>query len=257
MLTTLEPRPSVSTHRAPAPASTPPPATGSWRYPTAKPARWGYVFAILFSAALHGMMVIGYDARPEKPAPARAAEEWIQMEMPPIPPEEPEHEVHELADASEAPTVAVPQLVDVPSLVPLNDFQQLVDLRPNTAIDPNALKQMTIPVNIGRGSGGATLGTIFNLNDLDRIPEPIARPIPNYPLDAKRQGIADARVVLGFIVDAEGRVLDVRVEETTHELFNQAAVQGLMKWKFRPGMKGGRKVATRMRMPILFSLTED
>lgn len=254
MLATLEPRsaaPARSTPRKSARSH-----AGDWRYPSTPRTRWGFVFAIIFSVTLHGMMIIGYDARPPKPAVVTVKEEIIQMEMPPIPPEEPEEMFEELTEMSEAPTVAVPQLAEVPSLVALNDFQQIVDLRPATTIDPNALRQMTIPVNVGRGSGGAGMANVFNLSDLDRVPEAISQTAPNYPFDAKRQGISEARVVVEFIVDSEGRVSDPRVHDTTNELFNQAAIQGVMKWKFRPGTKGGRKVATRMRVPVLFSLTD-
>lgn len=34
--------------------------------------------------------------------------------------------------------------------------------------------------------------------------------------------------------------------------FNEAAVQGVAKWKFRAGVRGGRKVNTQMRVPIVF-----
>lgn len=255
MIASLEPTPAVAQRAAPSAAS----ARADWRYPARPTPRWGFVFAILCSVCLHGMMVLGVNPRPPRAVVAAAPQaELVQMEMPPIPPEEPEEVVQELTEEQAAPAIAVPQLADVPSLVELSDFQQTIDLRPATGIDLAALKQMTIPVNIARGgAGGAGAGSIFNLADLDRRPEPIAQPAPVFPYEPKRDGVTDARVVVQFVVDADGRVLSPTVTESSDDRFNQAALIGVSRWKFRAGMKGGRRVATRMEVPLLFSTQED
>jgi len=36
-----------------------------------------------------------------------------------------------------------------------------------------------------------------------------------------------------------------------------AAYDGVRQWRFRPGMKGGRKVNVRMQVPIVFRIVED
>jgi protein TonB len=60
-------------------------------------------------------------------------------------------------------------------------------------------------------------------------------------------------VVVEFIVNVEGRVTNAFAYESTHPGFNDAAIKGVEKWKFRAGQKAGRKVNTRMRVPINFS----
>jgi protein TonB len=60
-----------------------------------------------------------------------------------------------------------------------------------------------------------------------------------------------------FIVSSDGRILDATVVESTDDRFNEPAVKGVYKWKFKPGMKGGRKVNTRMAVPIRFKIGRD
>jgi TonB family protein len=42
----------------------------------------------------------------------------------------------------------------------------------------------------------------------------------------------------------------------THPEFGAAAVEAVERWKFKPGMKGGRAVPTHMQVPIVFTRDE-
>lgn len=235
-----------------------PPPPGSWRYTTVPKTRWSYVVALTLGLGLHAAMLYGFNSKPVRAQAAAApkAEQVIQMEMPPIEPEQNEEKPQELAEEP-APTVAVPQLAEVPTMVAISDFSQQVDLRPKAEVDTNAFKSMTIPVNHGRGGSGlGGNGTLFKLSDLDRVPQAIAQPAPNYPPNL-REGLDEGTVVVSFIVDADGRVRDPRVLSSTAAEFEQAALKGVMRWKFNPGMKGGRKVATLMEVPLKFELTDN
>lgn len=244
--------------RSEKPAAAPRRSTaGDWRYAAQPRRRWTYSAGLLLSVGLHTAIFFGFSS--EK-APVRVApkgeEQVIAMPMPPLPQEEPEPQVAELSDTPPAESVAVPQLMEVPSMVALNDFQQLVDLRPQTEIDPSALRQLAIPVNHGRGgAGGPGLGNVFSLSDLDRIPQAVAQPAPQFPPNL-RNDITEGRVVVGFIVDADGTVRDPRVISSTANEFERPAINGVLRWKFRPGMKGGKKVATRMEVPLKFLTTD-
>ncbi|WP_415909681.1 energy transducer TonB [Oleiharenicola sp. Vm1] len=178
----------------------------------------------------------------------------IEIALPPLPPEEAEEQPRELVDAPAAP--AVPQLADVPTSVALSDFAQALDLRPRAEVDVGALKSMTIPVSRGRGGAGpGPAGAIFNLSQLDRVPQPVAQPSPSFPKGVRIAGLEQAVVVVEFIVDAEGRVLEPRVTHSNAPEFDRAALAGVARWKFRPGILSGRKVATRMEVPLKFDLT--
>ncbi|HLP25755.1 MAG TPA: TonB family protein [Acidobacteriota bacterium] len=232
---------------------TPPPA-GSWRYPSTPKTRWPFAVAIIGAVSLHAAMFYSFE-KPvvRKPVAAKVTEQVIQMEMPPLPPEEADEKPVEVME-EQTTTVAVPQLADVPSAVALTEFSQPIDLRPKAEIDGAALRSMTIPVNHGRG--GSNLGngnSIFKLSDLDRIPQAIAQPSPQSP---QTPGLENGVVRVSFIVDADGNVRDPKVIEATDFAFESAAVQGVKRWKFRPGMKGGRKVATLMEVPIRFEYND-
>lgn len=231
---------------------------GSWRY-DGLPRRRGlsYTAGLVLSVGLHTALFLGFADAPAPARPvARVEEQVIQIAMPTLPPEEPEVAPAELAEVAPAETIAVPQLMEVPAMVALNDFQQLVDLRPQTDLDVAALRQMTIPANHGRGgSGAAAFGNVFNLADLDRTPQPISQPAPRVPPNAPF-GVDEERVVVSFIVDADGNVRQPRVVESSNLGFDRAAVEGVQRWKFRPGLKAGRKVATLMQVPVLFVVSD-
>jgi TonB family protein len=56
----------------------------------------------------------------------------------------------------------------------------------------------------------------------------------------KYQGICVVRI----IVDAHGNPQNPRVVRALGMGLDEKAIEAVMKWKFRPGMKGGKPVAT-------------
>jgi protein TonB len=148
---------------------------------------------------------------------------------------------------------------DVPQLARPTDFvQQLNFASLLEQPDFSKLSIYVVPENIQ--SSGRNLaeqfGRIFNLNDLDRVPEPVLQPAPAFPVALRRE-VDTARVVVEFIVDVHGQVLHPVVIESTHVGFEDPALRGVGRWKFRAGVKAGRKVNTRMRVPILFRLLDS
>jgi TonB family protein len=61
-------------------------------------------------------------------------------------------------------------------------------------------------------------------------------------------------VVVRFVVSETGEVEEAAVESSTNTAFNQSALDGVRKWKFKPGIKDGRPVKVAMRVPIVFQL---
>ena len=58
-------------------------------------------------------------------------------------------------------------------------------------------------------------------------------------------------------MDDQGKVRDARTIRAAHEDFGEAAMAVIMTWKFNPGFKNGRAVATRMQKIIRFELNEN
>ena len=235
-------------------------ADGSWRYPRRRLSRGVVIAAAVISAALHASFLFGSRLLPKKAAPVARAEAApvIRLSIPELK----ELEEPETNSSDEPPppvdlAVPVPMQADVPSLPAPSDFVQPLNFASLLEQpDLSAATVTIIPEHFIRGARLAEkIGKIFNLADLDRTPEPVLQPAPVYPLAMRREGISGT-VHVEFVVNAEGRVLDAQVFDTTHPGFNDAAVGAVSKWKFRPGFKAGARVNTRMRVPIVFSVAD-
>ncbi len=63
-------------------------------------------------------------------------------------------------------------------------------------------------------------------------------------------------MLVEFIVEETGRVLDPRVLDSTDRVFEEATLRAVAKWRFEPGTRDGRIVRFRMTVPGVFSLGE-
>lgn len=234
--------------------------SGSSRYPCPHRSRLILAFAIALSLAVHLGLFFGI-GRP-KPKIARPVESnlvALTFVMPQLKElEEPEAAPNE--DAAVKPDLGMPapMQADLPQIPLPTDFVQQLDFsslieKPDLSMS----KVWTIPENIRRGSKpGEGMGNIFNLADLDRVPEPVVQPAPTFPVALRRE-VSKATVVVEFIVDIQGRVSNAFMVESTHTGFDEAAVTGVQKWRFRAGVRGGKKVNTRMRVPIVFTIVDS
>ncbi len=92
---------------------------------------------------------------------------------------------------------------------------------------------------------------IYEIRTLDIPPVPIKQAAPKYPQGLKKKGVT-GKVVLGFIVDEKGNVIHPRILQSSSVGFEEAALQCVVKWKFKPGIKDGKPVKTRVRLPLSF-----
>lgn len=74
-----------------------------------------------------------------------------------------------------------------------------------------------------------------------------------YPQLAIDAGI-EGRLVLDFVVEADGRASNVEVYQSLHPMCDSAAVRALRKTVFMPGRSDGEAVAVKMRLPVLFRI---
>lgn len=233
---------------------------GSWHYHgDTHTRRLRMALAILISAAFHAALFLGIRSQPqvrERPLEDKLLKVVIAMpdlkdlEPPEPPPFDPNAEVLDLAQY-------VPTLMDAPQIALPSSFVQEINYA--SLIPPPDMSQakvLVIPQGIGSGRLGAGLADIFNLVDLDRVPVPVLQPSPVFPFELKRE-VSYAEVNVEFIVDVDGRVRNPVAVKASHPGFSNAAVAGVEKWRFRPGMKGGKRVNTRMMVPIIFRLTDS
>jgi TonB family protein len=110
----------------------------------------------------------------------------------------------------------------------------------------------SVPKSDSRSSEGVgPTAAVHHLSNLDRLPRARLQAAPVYPADAHPAG-ESGEVVVEFVVDTDGNVSDAFALQSSPRGFAAAAVEAVSKWKFAPGQKGGRLVATRMQVPITF-----
>jgi len=94
-----------------------------------------------------------------------------------------------------------------------------------------------------------------DLASVDLPPKVVRQEPPVYPLEMRRARLL-GRVILGFIVDVEGRVREAHVVESNNPYFDDPALDAVLKWTFTPAIKDGRPVNCTMKVPINFTLNQ-
>lgn len=86
-------------------------------------------------------------------------------------------------------------------------------------------------------------------------PTPVKRESPAYPKGAQKRGI-EGWVLLEYTVDENGNVASPRIVDSSPPgVFDSAALEALMEWKYAPGRLGATAVATPgLRIKLTFAL---
>lgn len=87
---------------------------------------------------------------------------------------------------------------------------------------------------------------------LDAPPKSIRRPPPLYPYNAAKAGL-NGKVLVEFIVDQKGEVINPHVVRSNNPWFERPALDAILTWKFEPGRKGGRPVNVRATQLLEFN----
>lgn len=87
----------------------------------------------------------------------------------------------------------------------------------------------------------------------DEPPMPMRTSAPNYPTQLKRDGIT-GMVSVSIVVNEKGEVQDAKVEKSSNPGFDQAAIDAVSKWKFKPAKKAGEPVAVKVVVPVKFAM---
>lgn len=95
---------------------------------------------------------------------------------------------------------------------------------------------------------------IFDISDLENKPMLRRQGSPRYPPAARRQGL-QGRVTAEFIIDERGNVMRVTITRSTDPVFEKPTIDAIRGWKFTPGEKDGRKVKTRTRVTIPYTIS--
>ncbi|MBD5780759.1 energy transducer TonB [Pelagicoccus sp. NFK12] len=131
---------------------------------------------------------------------------------------------------------------------------------------PMTLAQLEMALNPGSGDATGDFGfgdydsgidalagmQIFSLADVDKKPSALVMSTPLYPY-SMQQSKTKGRVIVEFVLDANGKVHRVRATKSTHREFEEPAIQCVQRSTWNPAAKDGKPVACKVRIPIDFS----
>jgi protein TonB len=224
----------------------------------------GIVFALLAHAAvilIGGFLLVGSEvdhASLQQVELFSENEVEAEKEVEEQTPEEVEIEAEEVPDAAEIIESLEAKVDDAPALeaASLSDIEAALSGAGGGSGDfANALDFASGGRIGGTGRAGSFAGEdlskVFSLTELDQRPRPIFQAAPVYPA-RMRSKKTQATVSIVFVVDANGKVSEAKVEDSTHPAYDKSALDAVKQWKFEPGIKSGQRVACKMRVPIRF-----
>jgi protein TonB len=158
----------------------------------------------------------------------------------PPPPPPPEDEPEDEPEQEEKP----PELNEAPPL----DLSQL-EMALNPGFGEGSMSS-DFGVRLNNLAGVSGEADMFSMSDLDQTPRPTYRSSP--VMTKKLLGLGGGKVILIFMVNERGRVVQPIVESSSNPAFERAALDAIKKWRFEPGKRSGQPVSFRMRQPITF-----
>ena len=229
------------------------------------------ILAVVGAIVVHGMVLLfggiiflGEETHASK-RDVELVSEDVQKDKEETVKEEEKQEVKQETEAPPDPNQSI-KSVDVPS--------QSSDDAP--ALDAASLSAIEAALNGGGvaggdfGAGAASLATggriggtgkgggeeqaseeAFSMSEIDQRPRPIQQVAGTFPQEMRSKSV-EGVVTLIFIVDETGRVVNPRVEKSSHPAFEAPALEALRQWKFEPAVKSGKRVSCRMRVPMRF-----
>jgi TonB family protein len=96
-----------------------------------------------------------------------------------------------------------------------------------------------------------TAEVVSSTRKLDHPPAAVTTVQPVHP-GSLPDATQDARVVVDYLIDQEGRPRMPVVLEATRDGYALAAVDALAQWRFTPPTSGGRPVAVQVRQEFVF-----
>jgi periplasmic protein TonB len=231
-------------------------AVGTWVYALVQH-NYALLTGAIAAAAIHGAALYPGDwFGPKAPPPPPEPPPTIPIEMPnPEPPDEPPAEPIPQDTDVEDVKLDIPPPTGPENLRPVGDptFRMKPTVPPPPGLAPNG-PMHRIPIDRRVRSSGEP---VIDAKLLKHRPEPSLQVEPIYPYELKQDNV-EGEVVLVFLVDRQGQPRDIYVLSSTHPGFEQAAIQALQKWRFRPGKKDGKVVNTgNVHQLIRFSLNRS
>lgn len=226
------------------------------------------IIGVLVSAGIHSGVLFGgqlFDAAKKHGAKPEGEDQSIiaaAIDFTPEPEEEKlkneeeqktEEENKDVNDSDSSGDLAAASLPEPMSSVGVSDITAVI--KPAPPVAPKAEStNWAPPSKQTRSLDTNKFKEFVDFNKLDKKPQARSQTPPRYPFELKRQGIQGSCTVQ-FFVDENGVVSDPVVTASTHQEFQKPCLDAVLQWRFSPGMKNGRKVATRMQQEFPFKLS--
>ena len=105
------------------------------------------------------------------------------------------------------------------------------------------------PVSAAQG----TVGGAYRIGGDVSAPALVSKVEPEYSEEA-RQAKYSGSVLLSVVVDENGVPQNIKVVRPLGMGLDQKAIEAVMKWRFRPGMKGGKAVPVMAQIEVSFRI---
>lgn len=105
----------------------------------------------------------------------------------------------------------------------------------------------------GPGSGGNMGGGAYRVGGGVSAPGVLFKVEPEYSEEARKAKF-QGTVVLSIVVDPNGKARDIRVVRPLGLGLDEKAIEAVMKWRFKPGMKDGAPVPVQATVEVNFRL---
>jgi protein TonB len=106
---------------------------------------------------------------------------------------------------------------------------------------------------VGEGRGGGIGGGVFRIGGGVSAPKAIYAPDPEYSEEA-RKAKYQGTVVLSLVVGSDGMPRDIKIARSVGLGLDEKAIETVKTWKFEPGTKDGKPVATYATIEVAFHL---
>ena len=221
------------------------------------------IIGILISAGIHGGVLWGGELFNPKTKKVVQQSEETQLAAVPIDftvkeEEIPKEETAEAtedtdtSDSSDGADSAAASLPEPMNTVGVSDITTVIKPSPPVAPNKESVNWQP-PSKQTRTLDSSKFKEFVDFNKLDKKPQARSQVPPRYPFEMKRQGIS-GQCTVQFFVDEKGVVSDAVEVSASHQEFIKPSLEAVMQWRFSPGMKNGRAVATRMQQTFPYKL---
>jgi protein TonB len=220
-----------------------------------------YTLPVIVAAGLHGALFLGSRTTsvgtPHVPPPVKPTITAIPIEDIFVAVPEDRSDVDDEVIAGARNGEVLPELPDLTDLTETkSDFAKPEIDRVLIKVEPthNAnIANRGAPGGVGEWERGVGVPKVFSSSELDRTPHARVQAAPRYPATMSHLGITGT-VVVEFDVNTDGNVVRATAVTASHTEFVEPALRAVRSWKFSRGLRNGRPVSFRMRVPIEFGL---